>query len=265
MDVIFPLLRILLLGYAATALLALLMADRIIFQPQQPSYRPGPNIVMLTAADGVRIAATYLPNPGSAYTILYSHGNAEDLGDIMPWLRELQSHGFAVCSFDYRGYGLSGGKPTEQGATLDMDAAYNYLTEQLRVPPERIIFHGYSVGGGPALAVASRRKAGGIILESTFTTAFRTVTRLPLLPFDRFRNIDRIGTLAMPVLVIHGRSDTVIPFSHGVRLFAAAQGSKRFLWITGAGHYDLRDKAAGEYWKALRDFTALAGSAREGR
>lgn len=251
---IVPLLRSLLLAYGIIAIFALLFAERVIFQPPPSSYREAPEIVRIATADGVSLAALHLPDPSARFTILYSHGNAEDLGDILPYLREFRQRGFAVFAYDYRGYGTSGGRPSEAGSYRDIEAAYDYLTGVLGVAPERVILHGYSVGTGPAVDLAVRRPVGGLAIESGFTTAFRAVTRVPLLPFDRFRNIAKIGRLTVPLLVIHGTKDQVIPFSHGRRLFAAAPGPKRSLWVEGAGHWDLRERAGERYWDAFRDF-----------
>ncbi len=260
MGIFLDVVRIAAVVYGIVALFAVMFADRILFQPQPASYRKNPDIITLTAADGVHISAIHLRNPHARYTILFSHGNGEDLGDILPLLREFQERGYAVFAYDYRGYGTSEGRPSEKGANRDIEAAYLYLTHQLHVPAARIIVHGYSVGGGPSVELASRDPVGGLVLESCFTTAFRTVTYLPLLPFDRFRNIGKIGSIRVPVLVIHGTNDRVIPFSHGQRLFEAAAGPKRSLWVDGAGHYDLRERAGEGYWEAYRDFSQMAGA-----
>lgn len=236
---------------------AYFFSDRLIFQPQPSSYRDSSDILKLTTADGVQISAAYLPNSNAEYTILYSHGNAEDLLDILPIRIELQNMGFAVFAYDYRGYGTSQGTPSEQNVYRDIDTAYNYLTQNLSVPPTRIIAYGRSVGSGAAVDLAVRHQLAGLILESPFTTTFRVITRIPLLPFDKFRNIDKIKNVHCPVLIMHGKADTVIPFAHGQELFAAANEPKRYLWVDAAGHNDLMDVAAEKYTKALREFSGL--------
>lgn len=248
---------LILIVYLVVLLFAFFFADRVMFQPPPASYQPSPDFITLTDAQGTRIAAAYLGNPASRYTILYSHGNGEDLGDILPWLRVLHERGFSVISYDYPGYGLSGGTPSEAGAVAAAEAAFTYLTKELNVPPERIVLHGYSVGGGPAAELAARHEVGGLVLESTFTTAFRTVTRIALLPFDRFRTIDRMPRIKAPVMLIHGRRDKIIPFWHGERLFEAARGAKVKLWVEDGGHWDLRDAAGDSYWQTWREFLRL--------
>ncbi|MBI4409700.1 MAG: alpha/beta hydrolase [Gemmatimonadetes bacterium] len=243
--------------YLALGALAWYWSERALFQPPPATYRADQDIIHLSTADGVRLAALWLPNPGAAFTILYSHGNAEDLGWSRPALEELRELGFAVFAYDYRGYGLSEGRPSERGAYLDIEAAYQHVTRALGVPAERIIVHGLSLGGGPSVLLAATRPVAGLILESTFTTAFRVVTRVPLFPIDRFRNLQRLRRVHCPVLVIHGTDDEVIPFSHGPRLFAAAPEPRRRLWVEGATHNDLRVVAGAAYERALVEFRDL--------
>ena len=245
-----------LLLYAGACLYAYVISDRIIFQPHSSSYRDTGRVLKLQTADGVSIAAVHLPNPAARYTILYSHGNGEDLGDLSGLLEELRGAGFAVFAFDYRGYGTSGGAPSEEGVYRDADAAYDYLMKVLNVEPGRVVALGRSLGGGVAVDLASRKQLGGLVIESSFTTAFRVMTRVSLLPFDKFRSASKIGRVRCPVLVIHGRRDEVVPFSHGEELFSRANEPKFSLWVDGAGHNDLQVVARDRYLQALRDFAA---------
>jgi len=246
-------------GYASVVPVAWLGADRLIFLPPPATYRAGDDVVTLSTADGGRIAAIHLPHPGARYTILFSHGNAEDLGMLRPYLRLLHGLGFGVLAYDYRGYGLSDGRPSEEATYHDIDAAWTFLVAEAKVPPERIILLGRSVGAGPSVDLAARRQVGGLVLESAFVSAFRVLTRVPLLPFDRFRNLDKIGRVACPVLVMHGEADAIVPIWHGRRLYEAAPAPKRFLWVEGAGHNDFMLVAGPRYGQALRDFAALLG------
>src|SRR5574342_467910 len=118
----------------------------MIFLPPAPSYPDMPDVIRLATASGERIAAVYLPNPRATYTMLFSHGNAEDLGGIRPLLPVLQDLGFSVLAYDYRGYGLSEGQPSERNVYADIDAAYDYLTRDARVQPGRLILYGRSLG-----------------------------------------------------------------------------------------------------------------------
>lgn len=245
-------LRIALLAYAVVALLAWLVADRLMFQPQPSGYTDSPRLVRIPV-DGDTIAAVWLPNPEARYTILFSHGNAEDIGDALPFLRRMQAAGFSVFAYDYRGYGLSTGRPSERRAYRDGEAAYRYLTERRAVAPERVIVHGRSLGGGVATALASREPVAALVLESAFTSVFGVSPGVRLFPFDRFRNQARLAQVRCPVLVIHGTDDEIVPFRHGERLFRAARRGHH-LWVEGAGHNDLGAVAGEAYWTVLRGF-----------
>jgi len=247
------------LAYVALAAFGYFLSERLIFQPPPSTYRAGQlPITMIPGADGDSIATLYLPNPNAALTILYAHGNAEDLGVVAPLLEEMRRHGFAVLGFDYRGYGLStGGPTTTSGAVRDMESVYRYAEHTLGVPPSRLVLYGRSLGGGPATDLAARLPSAGLVLESTFTSAFVVMTRVPLLPFDRFPNLRHLRNVHAPVLVIHGTTDEVIPVAHGRRLYAAANDPKQALWVDGAHHNDLTLVAGQQYWTALAEFAHL--------
>lgn len=253
------------LAYAALAAFAYFLSDRMIFQPPPPSYRADQlPITMIPGADGGSIATLYLPNPHAALTLLYAHGNAEDLGQVAPMLEELRRHGFAVLGFDYRGYGAStGGPTTASGATRDMESVYQHAVHTLGVQPSHLVLYGRSVGGGPASDVAARLPVGGLVLESTFTSTFVVMTRVPLLPFDRFPNLRHLRHVHVPILVMHGTDDRTIPIAHGRRLYEAASNPKQALWIEGAGHNDLALVAGQRYWNALTEFARMVVGMRE--
>lgn len=250
----------LLVAYIVLALVAHLVADRLIFLPPASSYRLGDlPLAHVTTEDGAGLAVLHLPHPGARVTVIHSHGNAEDLGHLVRLLEMLRdSAGVSVLAYDYRGYGLSAGGPvTAVTATRDLEAVYRHATREMGIAPGRIVLHGRSVGTGPTLELAAREPVGGVIVESGFVSAFRVMTRVPLLPFDRFPNLRHVRRVEAPVLVIHGTEDEVIPFSHGRRLHEAARGTTRRLWVEGAGHNDLVQVAGGEYWAAVRDFARL--------
>lgn len=239
-----------------------LTSDRMIFVPPPATYRDTDEVIKLRTADGVLISAMSLVNPSARFTLLVSHGNAEDLGATRPWLLRLRQIGFSVFAYDYRGYGTSEGRPSEAGAYADIDAAYAYVTGALAVPSTGIIAYGRSVGSGPAVDLAARRPLGGLVVESGFVTAFRVLTRVPLLPFDKFRNADKIGRVRCPVLVMHGRADEIVSFAHGEALWRGAPAPKRHLWIDGAGHNDFWLVAEPRIAQALTEFAALAAVSR---
>ena len=251
------------IAYVAFAAFAWFASDRMIFLPPRPSYRAGQLPIVMVPTEGAAIAALHLPNPRAGATLLYAHGNAEDVGQLAPWLEELRRAGFAVVAFDYRGYGMStGGPPSARGAVHDMEAVYRWVVDSLRVPPSRIVLYGRSVGSGPATDLAARVPAGGLVLESAFVSAFRVMTRVSLLPFDRFHNLRHIRAVRAPVLVIHGTDDEVIPVSHGRRLYEAATAPKQALWVDGAHHNDVPLVGGERYWSALAAFgRQVAGAA----
>ncbi|MEH2439550.1 alpha/beta hydrolase [Nostoc sp.] len=231
-------------------------ADSMIFLSQPSSYQDDPTIIKLKSGEN-NISATYLLNNQAKYTILYSHGNSEDLGDIKQILEKLHTWGFSVFAYDYRGYGTSQGKPTETHAYEDIDSAYNYLTQNLKIPPDRIIVLGRSVGGGSAVNLAMRKPVAGLIIESSFISAFQVVVPFRILPFDKFPNLQNIKKLKCPILVIHGKADEIIPFAHGEKLFNAAISPKLYLWVEEANHNDLFLVAEEKYRKTLQEFTNL--------
>lgn len=251
------LVRSLLFIYAFFALYVFFRADSMIFLPQPATYQNTKDILRIPVAGTEKISAVYLPNAQAAYTFLYIHGNAEDLGDIRPVLERLNSWGFSVFAYDYRGYGTSDGKPSEDNAYRDADVAYSYLTQQLKIPPEQIILYGRSIGGGSATDLASRHSVAGLILESTFTSAFRAVVPFPLLPFDRFSNLGKLPKVRCPILVMHGQADQTIPIQHGQTLYNAASEPKMSLWVAGAGHNDLTRVAGERHQQALLSFQQL--------
>ena len=241
--------------YGFLLLFALFASDRLIFQPQTPSYEDTSEILHLES-DGRAISAIHLVNPEAKYTVLFSHGNAEDLGDLRLLLEEYRQRGFSVFAYDYGGYGTSEGRPTSSGVCKDAEAALVYLVEHEKVPLDRIILHGRSVGGGPAIYLAEKYDVAGLIAESCFVTAFRVATHVPVLPFDKLRNIARIDDVECPVLVIHSRSDDVIPFWHGAALDEKAEEPKHCCWLDDATHNWMPAEERAKCWEAIDGFVA---------
>ena len=244
-------------AYLALTVYGAFFADSIIFQPPSPGYRDDASVLKVTSADGARISAKYFPSANATFTLLFSHGNAEDIGYDTPFLEAIRDAGFSVFAYDYQGYGTSEGKPSEEHVYEDVEASYIYLTNTLHVSPSRIIPWGRSFGAAAAVDLAARHPVAGLIMESAFTSAFRVLTRIALLPFDKFPNLAKIRKVRCPVLVIHGKSDDVISFNHGQTLFAAANEPKRSYWVDRAGHNDLALVAGNRYLEELRKFAEL--------
>jgi hypothetical protein len=242
---------------------ALFFADSLIFQPQRSSYADNPGILKITSGNGKKISAVYLPNPDARFTLLVSHGNAEDLGDIRKWLEDMRQAGFSVFAYDYQGYGTSEGKPSEKAAYEDESAAYDFLALNLGTPPDHIILFGRSIGTGPAVQLATRRPAAGLVLQSPFLSAFRVLTRVPLLPFDRFPNYKRINHVHCPVLIMHGTKDSIIGIWHGKKLFELANEPKQFVAVAGADHNDTSPAITRMFNRALGQFASTLDSRAE--
>ena len=239
---------------------AFFLSDSMIFLPHPSSYKDSPDILKITTANGKKISAIYLPNPSARFTLLVSHGNAEDLGDDRYWLEDLRRAGFSVFAYDYEGYGTSEGKATEKAAYEDEAAAYEFLAVNLQTAPDRIIIFGRSVGTGPATYLAARRPSAGLILQSPFVSAFRVLTRVPLLPFDKFPNYKYIRHVHCPVLIMHSHGDSVIAFWHGEKMFDLANPPKQAFWAQNADHNEM-DLTQG-YIPAIQAFAATLGNGK---
>jgi pimeloyl-ACP methyl ester carboxylesterase len=232
-------------------------ADSMMFFPQPASYQDTQDILKIPVTASERISAIYLPNSQAKHTLLYIHGNAEDLGDVRSSLDRLHGLGFSVFAYDYRGYGTSSGTPSEQNAYQDAEAAHTYLTQQLKIPPQQIIIYGRSIGGGSATELVTRHATAGLILESAFTSAFRVILPFHLLPFDKFTNLDKLQKIRCPILVMHGEIDRTIPIQHGQKLYEVASEPKLSLWVQAAGHNDLAEVAGERYDRSLLSFQKL--------
>jgi fermentation-respiration switch protein FrsA (DUF1100 family) len=223
----------------------------------------------LVAEDGVKLHGWFLPAAPAADprpAVLLCHGNAGNISYRLDRAQAMAARlGTDVLLFDYRGYGRSEGTPDEEGTYRDARAAYRWLRAR-GTPPERVVLMGESLGGAVALRLALEAEARALVLESSFTSvrdmarAHYAVLR-PLHPFlrTRYDSLGAIGRLRMPVLVIHGDRDRVVPFEHGERLFAAAPAPKRFLRVPGAGHDDVFLVGGEPYWTAWRE---LLGTSR---
>jgi fermentation-respiration switch protein FrsA (DUF1100 family) len=249
---VWSIIRSVALGYGIL-LIAAIFSNHLLFHP--PGHKTDfPGQVKLKSADGNTITALYLPNPQAAYVLLYSYGNGEEMDVMQDYMRELVAHSWAVCGYDYPGYGTSTGNPSESGCDAAIDAAYAYLTGDLHISPDRIVLYGHSLGSGPSVDLASRKPVGGLILDGAYTSIFRVVTHYRILPWDVFNNLAKISKIHVPLLSLHGTDDHVVPFWHGVALFDAYAGPKQKLWITGGGHGNLPWFAPEAYWGALEQY-----------
>ncbi|KAA3459547.1 Abhydrolase domain-containing protein [Gossypium australe] len=213
------------------------------------------DVHMLDTKGGNKIIATFWRHPVARLTLLYSHGNAADLGQMHELFNELRAHlRVNIMSYDYSGYGASTGKPTEFNTYYDIEAVYNCLKKEYGVKQEDLIVYGQSVGSGPTLHLASRvKKLGGVVLHSAILSGIRVLYPVKMtFWFDIFKNIDKIRRVQCPVLVIHGTDDEIVDWSHGKRLWELSKEKYDPLWVKGGGHCNL--ETFPEYIKHLRKF-----------
>lgn len=252
-----------LIAYLCLTALVYYLSDFAIFPSPASSYSdnmPPSPIIKLITQDGKKISAIYLKNPQAKYTLLVSHGNGEDLGSIFKMLSNFQKHDFSVFAYDYHGYGTSEGRPSEQNTYYDIEAAYAYLRNTLKIPAENIILYGRSLGSAPSIQLANEVPIAALIIESPMLTAFRAITQIPIFPVDKFRNNAKIASVKVPILVIHGTNDKIIPFWQGRKLYELSDSQKTFIPITGAGHNDVMAKGKEPYWQAIATFVSTLPS-----
>lgn len=194
--------------------------------------------VFFETVDGVELSGWFIPSESARGVILFCHGNAGNISHQLESIQIFHRLRLDVFIFDYRGYGQSKGKPTEQGTYKDAQAAWRYLVEERQVPPSQVIVFGRSLGGAVASWLAQSHTPGALILESTFTSLPDIAATLyPYLPvrLSRFKynTAEYLGRVGCPVLVVHSRDDEIIPFSHGCQLLKIARKPKKFLEISG--------------------------------
>ncbi|XP_041007757.1 alpha/beta hydrolase domain-containing protein 17C-like [Juglans microcarpa x Juglans regia] len=211
--------------------------------PEAPR-RDGVNVDVLKLRNrkGNDIVAIHVENHKASATLLYSHGNAADLGQMFELFVELSIRlRVNLMGYDYSGYGQSTGKPSECNTYADIDAAYKCLKEKYGVKDEQLVLYGQSVGSGPTLDLASRiPKLSGVVLHSPILSGLRVLYPVKRTYwFDIFKNIDKIGIVSCPVLVIHGTADEVVDWSHGKQLWELSKEKFEPLWLSGGGHCNL--------------------------
>jgi fermentation-respiration switch protein FrsA (DUF1100 family) len=207
--------------------------------------------VWLKTSDGVRLNAWFFSapthSPRSRIAVLFCHGNAGNISHRGALYDLLLSTGVAVMSFDYRGYGKSEGRPTEEGTYRDAQAAYEWLRAR-GFAATNIIAFGESLGGGVAAELAVREKVGGLVLQSTFTSVPDIGAELfPWLPVRwlgtiRYDTHSKLPGIHVPVLVMHSRADDLIGVKHSERNFAAANDPKWYWEIYGGHNGGLDDR-----------------------
>lgn len=271
-NLVLFLLGLLLLGYGAVVALLVYNENSLVYFPE-----PGPvsvpaglpiEPVRFTTPDSIHLTGWIIPpERDSSYWLLVFHGNAGNIATPgrPEHAAQMRRLGLGLFAIDYRGYGDSDGRPSEAGLYRDARAAYDYLTSVRQVPSSRIVIYGHSLGSAVAVELATRVPAAGLIIEGALTSVpDRGAELYPFLPVrliarNRFPSLERIRTLRMPLLVLHGREDVTIPPVHGRRLFEAAPEPKTFVETAG-GHADAYLVGAREYEPGISGFLATLGA-----
>ena len=215
--------------------------------------------VTLQTKDGVQLHGWYIPHPQSQHVLLFFHGNAGNISHRRDSIEIFHRLGLNVFIIDYRGYGKSEDKPSEQGLYQDARAAWDFLTTKKGFTSKQIILFGRSLGGVIAAKLASEVQARGLILESTFSSArdfarvvFPILARLVWIRYD-FNTVESIQRVTAPVLVLHSPEDEIMPFPLGEKVFEGANQPKRFVRLRGDHNYGFI-KSQPEYEEALKSW-----------
>lgn len=237
-------------GYLAGLVLLFLRQREMVF-PIPTAQRTAPAAAgfpeaeehVLAASDGEKVIVWHVPARPGRPVILYFHGNGDFLAGLVGRFKAMTADGTGLVALSYRGYAGSSGAPSEDGLLRDAAAAYSFATA--RYAPQRIVAWGFSLGTGVAVAIASEREVGKLVLEAPYTSIADVVAPrywfapVRLLMRDPFHSDRRIARVTAPLLILHGTNDPVIAFVFGERLFALAHEPKRFVRIPGGGHDDL--------------------------
>ncbi len=246
MTVAFSMLMVLVAAYLLVAVLLYTFQDRILFPASRQMDRD-PAVLgwdfeeIRLPVDGEETFGWYIPLENHRGVVLFSHGNAGSLAGRLESIGLLRSFGFSVLAYDYGGYGYSTGSPSEARCYADIQAMWDYLTQERGVEAKDVLLFGRSLGGAPTAELARHVEAGGVILESAFLSVADVARHNPLLRTltwalrHRFENKHKVADIRSPLLIVHGPADEVIPFENGEGLFERATEPKSFLEIEG-GH-----------------------------
>lgn len=236
--------------YGAVVLILFLMQSQIVYQPNIPTRKiiatPASigldyETIRLTTEDGLTLHGWFIPAQKERATLLFFHGNAGNISHRLNSIQIFNELGLSTLILDYRGFGQSEGQPSEEGTYRDAIAAWRYLTEHRKVASNKIVLFGRSLGGAIAAHVGASHDAGGLVLESAFTSLpeiasdiywFFPTKWLTRMEYDTKSALQSISS---PVLVIHSPEDGLVPYSHGEELFETARNPKQFLKLRG-GH-----------------------------
>ena len=237
---------VLVIAYCGWGFALFIMQPRFLYYPvREVLNTPGEleldfEDVAFTSADGLLLSGWFIPKNDSEFMVLFCHGNGGNISHRLDSINFIHNLGLNCFIFDYRGYGNSQGKPSEEGTYLDAEAAYKWLTNKKKIKPENIILFGRSLGGSIAAKLANKIKAAALIIESSFTSYVdigkKFYPYMPVRWFARFsyRTIDFIKDVHCPVMLIYSRNDEIVPLGFGLELYEAANEPKEFIEILGS-------------------------------
>jgi fermentation-respiration switch protein FrsA (DUF1100 family) len=212
--------------------------------------------IVFKAADGTKLIAWYLPARGPRPTVLYFTGNSGNVANRAGKIATIGSDGYGVFMLNYRRYGGSGGRPSEARIAADAVSAYDCL-RGLGVAPQDIVAYGESLGTAVATRLSLQRQVKALVLEAPFTSTVAVGQLMwPFLPLglimaDQYRTIDRIGEVKVPLFIIHGARDSIIPLGQARHVYHAANEPKSIAVVPQAGHNDLFERGA---WDKVQGF-----------
>jgi len=258
---------IVILVYAGVAAILYVFQSRLLYFPARKviatpdevglSYTP----VSFVAADDTPLTGWFVPAEHASGVVLFLHGNGGNISYLLDTIEQYHLLGLDTFVFDYRGYGESGGRPSEKGTYLDAEAAWQYLTREKGVDPSRIILIGRSLGGAVAAWLAQTVKPRALVIESSFTSvpdiaadAYRLFPARLLTRF-KYRTREYLQKATCPVLIVHSPQDELIPFHHAQELFAEAPEPKEFLQIARS-HNEAYFLSHQKYLDGLKKFLA---------
>jgi uncharacterized protein len=259
------------IAYLIVLALIRVFESRLLFLPNTPGRLEGDwhprtlpvQDVSLTASDGAKLHAWWIPHQEATFTFLAFHGNAANITNRTPVYEFLRSTPANVFALEYSGYGRSEGSPSESGIYRDADAAYQYLLNNLGIRPKSIISFGQSLGTAVAANLAARKEVAAVVLEAPFPSAsavarkfFWFLPGIHLLVRGQLDTSARLKEITVPVLIVHCTQDRVMPFELGQATYAAANPPKQFLAIDAFCHEESSRIAPGQYRPALQKFVA---------
>jgi len=270
-DPMYLLSRVIVTGlavYAGLSLYLYVFQENYIYFPDLPSREVDASptdaglpfeSLKIRTEDGEMLDGWFVPAPAGRGTLLYLHGNGGNIGHRVDIIRTFHSLGFGVLIFDYRGYGRSTGKPSEEGTYRDALAAWNYLTQERRIPAQHIVLFGESLGGSIAAWLAERHPPRALVIYAAFTSVPDMAKVLyPFLPtglIARYRYDTRaaLARVHSPLLILHSTEDEIIPYRHAQELLAIAPEPKKLVPLRG-GHNDAIFVSGDIFEQALKEF-----------